>query len=259
MKKKAAGYCRVSTKEQVNKISLADQQKQIRNYCKECNLDFSQMYVEQSSGRTDDRTQFRKMLGDAAQQKFDVLVVADNDRFGRNAGDRIRIREMLIQDFVIELHSIADGILKLDATRMFQDTIKASVSQYYRDLQIEKSNSALSFKLSEKGERNIGRIFYGLMWAPDKKSALHHPEEYPKVRKVIELRIKKRWSYAAIAEHLNKKKIPYRKGKSWDGHKVSYICSINAKTYSQGRSSVSFQGREYDYTFPPLISKSELL
>ncbi len=76
---------------------------------------------------------------------------------------------------------------------------------------------------------------------------------------MIELRIKKRWSYAAIAEYLNKKKIPYRKGKSWDGHKVSYICSVNAKTYAQGRSSVSFQGRKYDYTFPPLISKSELL
>ena len=76
---------------------------------------------------------------------------------------------------------------------------------------------------------------------------------------MIELRIEKRWSYAAIAEYLNKKKIPYKQGKPWDWHKISYICSRDAKAYSQGHGSISFQGQKYVYTFPPLITKAELM
>jgi len=256
--KVAAGYCRVSTVEQVNKISLSDQVEQIKQYCEKHNFNLLNTYIEKGfSGSTEDRPEYRKMLIGAAQQEFSVLVVTDSDRFGRSVEDRHRIRKMFTRDFGIELHSIADGVFKDSATGKFQDTMKAGVSEYFRDLQVEKSASAISFKL-EKGERNIARTFYGLMWAPDKKSAIHHPEEYPNVRKVVQLRIKKKWSYAAIAEHLNKKKIQYKKGKSWDGHKISYICSVNAKTYSQGRSFVSFQGQKYEYTFPPLISKLEL-
>ena len=255
----AAGYCRVSTKGQVNKISLPDQKKQIKDYCKQFNFNLLTIYVEKGfSGSTDDRPEYRKMLRDAAQQKFSVLVVTDSDRFGRSVEDRLRIRSILVQDFNIELHSIADGVFKDSATGKFQDTIKASVSEYYRDLQIEKSTSAIRYKL-EKGERNIARTFYGLKWAPDKKSAIHHPIEYPNVIKVIELRIKKRWSYAAIAEHLNKKNIEYKKGNKWTWHKVGYICSRNAETYSKGQSIVTYEDQKYDYVFPPLISELELL
>ena len=257
-KQKAAGYCRVSTKEQINKISLPDQQKQIKNYCINCNFNLIKIYVEKGfSGSTEDRPEFRKMLIGAAQRDFSVLVVTDSDRFGRSVEDRLSIRKMFTRELGIELHSIADGVFKDSATGKFQDTIKAGVSEYYRDLQIEKSASALAYKLSDKGERNIGRIFYGLAWADDKKDAIHHPEEYPNVRKVVELRINKRWSYAIIANHLNKKKIPYR-GKPWNGHQISYICSQNAKIYSQGYSFITYKGKKYKYTFPPLISKSEL-
>lgn len=276
-KLKAGGYCRVSTKGQVDKISLADQKKQIEDYCKNRNLNLIQTYIEKGvSGRTCDRPEFRKMLSDAANKEFQILVVADNDRFGRNAIDRLRIRETLTKDFGIALHSVKDGVYKDDATGKFQDNIKASVSEYFRDLQVEKSASALSFKLSTRGERNIGHLLYGLTWADDKSAAIHHTVEYPDVRLIVELRLRQKWSYATIAGYLNgqftnrkgaslakkcKVKLPilYRRNKPWDRQKVSYICSLNAKKYCSGKSSVTFQGETFTYDFPPLISKLELL
>ena len=165
-KKVAVGYARVSTPGQTEHISLSDQQKQIHDYCRKSNFKLIKVYTEQGSGSTDERPEFRKMLGAAANKEFDILVVADNDRFGRSVEDRLRIRATLVRDFGINLHSVKDGVFADTSTGRFTDTIKSSVSEYYRDLQVEKSSSALTYKL-EQGERNLGTLLYGLAWGKD--------------------------------------------------------------------------------------------
>jgi site-specific DNA recombinase len=256
-KQKAVGYCRVSTIGQKDGLSLSDQQHQIKAYCKRNEFELSNIYVEQASGKTDERIEFRKMLGDAAGRKFEVLVVTDNDRFGRNVEDRLRIRATLTEDFDIELHSISDGIFKNTPTGRFTDTIKSSVSEYYRDLQIEKSASALSHKLIDKGERNLGLLLFGLTWADDKKSAIKHPTEYLLLRKVIDLRLNKKWSFQRIAQYMNQQGYSYR-GRKWTNNNVGYICSSKTEQYAQGKSSITFQNQTFEFSFPPLINKVEL-
>ena len=276
-KKRAAGYSRVSTQRQVEKLSLDDQKKQIKEYCTLNNLDLINVYTDEGiSGTTDKRAEFSKMLAAASNQEFSILIVSDNDRFGRNTEDRLRIRRMLVRDFGLELYSLKDGLFKDDATGRFQDTIKAGVSEYYRDLQVEKSASALRYKLKERKERNIGHLLYGLQWADDKKSAVHHHDEYPRLRLVIDLRLKLRWSYQKLAGFLNGTfqdsqglviakeckvdlSTTYRNGRTWDYHKVRYICSLNTKKYTSGVSSIKtkYADDKFEYFFPPLISESE--
>jgi len=257
---KAVGYCRVSTSEQASDgLSLLDQEHKIKEYCKQHNLELIQIFIERGvSGSTDNRPEFRQMLADAANSKFEILVCCDNDRFGRNVADRLRIREMLTQDFGVELHSLADGVFKNTPTGRFTDTIKSSVSEYYRDLQLEKSASALQYKLSQ-GQRNLGHLLYGLTWNEDKTAAIHDPEEYPLLKKIVELRIKKHWSYVQIADYLNKEGLLYRHGKPWDRFRVGYILSQNTERYSEGKGCITFASQKYHYTFPQLISSAECL
>ena len=256
-KQTAVGYCRVSSESQLSGLSLEDQEKQIMEYCKKHNLKLLKVFTEQASGKTDDRQQFRQVLTDAALQKFDILIVTDTDRFGRNLEDRIRLRRTLTEDFGIALHSVTTGILKDDATGIFQDNVKGAVSEYYLNLQLEKVVSALQYKLQDKGQRNIGHLLYGLKWSKDFKSAIHNQEEYNLLRQIIKLRLK-HWAYSKISESMNSKNYQYR-DKPWDVNKVGYICSRNLDKYLSGKTCITFQNQKYEYNFPPLISEKEYL
>ena len=250
----------------------------IRDYCARNGFEVVHIYVEKGlSGSTDDRLEFRKMLSDAARGKFYVLVVVDNSRFGRNIEDRIRIRETLVRDFGLKLHSIKDGIFKDDPTGRFQDNILVSTNQYQMEILKEKSMSALRYKLEEKGEMNLGQPLYGYEWSVDKKTYIPHRKECsgapeaPNVRLVVDLRIKLKATYTWIVDFLNGKvknakaeylakengvKLPtnYR-GRPWDRYKVSYI--LKNPKYYLCESSVRFAGVKYSFAFESLMAKRE--
>ncbi len=275
---RVAGYCRVSTPGQVDRISLDDQKKRIEEYCNNNGWHLVSMYVDEGiSGGTDNRTEFCRMLADAAQGKFNILVVVDNSRFGRNIEDRIRIRKTLVRDFGLKLYSLKEGEFKDDPTGRLQDNIIASTNEWQKDILKEKSMSALRYKLEEKGEMNLGQPLYGYEWGVDKKTYVPHRKEAsgapeaPNVRLVVDLRIKLKATYTWIADFLNGKvknakaeylaklnevKLPtnYR-GHLWDRYKVGYIFK-NPKYYLC-ESSVRFAGVKYSFVFEPLMAKYE--
>ena len=78
---RAALYGRVSTKDKGQEV--ANQVIQLREFCKTQGWTIVIEYEDHQSGGTADRPQFRKMMADASQRRFDVLVFWALDRFTR--------------------------------------------------------------------------------------------------------------------------------------------------------------------------------
>lgn len=85
-KKTAAGYIRVSSKDQVEGFSLDSQAELIRAYCDREGYALREIYAEEGvSGKTvTKRDAFRQMYQDGIAGRFDVLIVWHADRFTRD-------------------------------------------------------------------------------------------------------------------------------------------------------------------------------
>jgi site-specific DNA recombinase len=84
---KAVIYCRVSTKEQVENLSLETQEKACRRYCLQQSIEIVRVFIEEGkSAKTEHRTEFNKMLEYCRKNKRTIshVVVHSIDRFSRN-------------------------------------------------------------------------------------------------------------------------------------------------------------------------------
>jgi len=280
---RAGLYCRVSTKGQKKRgLSLPDQQNALTKRARENNHEVlpDRIWIEQKSGSTFDRPKWRECEQAMAAGKFDILYVEDISRIGRNRDEVLAVGKKITENYRIRVISLYEGELNLtttDGELMFG--LKTCINDANRKRTIEKSRSRLLAKLEVEGQRNIGRLLYGLRWAQDRKSAEWHPEEYPKVRLVIELRLELKWSYVRIADFLNGKicdrhgqqiavrnnvRIPttYRAEKPWDRNKVGYIFSNPRYYLGEGcvnyrRTDQNETPTEYTYSFPRLMKKAE--
>ncbi|MDV2503798.1 MAG: recombinase family protein [bacterium] len=108
---KAAGYVRVSSKEQTDNESLSTQRQSIKNFAKQHGWKLTDIYADEgiSGGSVKDRHALQQCLHDGQDGKFDVLVIPRLSRFGRNARELLNNHEEL-QKVGIQLHSISEGI-----------------------------------------------------------------------------------------------------------------------------------------------------
>lgn len=91
-------YCRVSTDSDVQLNSLDNQLEYYKNYIlSKKNWTFVDGYIEDgvSGVRVDKRTGFKKMIRDAKEHKFDLIITKEVSRFARDLEDSIHyIREL---------------------------------------------------------------------------------------------------------------------------------------------------------------------
>jgi len=248
---RAGILCRVSTRGQkTRKLSLPDQERALIKAIEYdgCELLDEHKWIGQESGSTCDRPVMNKVMQAIINAEIDILYVEDFSRIGRNKRELWEIVE-IIYGYGVRIKSLYEGEIDLnnpDSELMFG--IKSCIDDASRKKSIQKSGNRLQAKLEIEGHRNLGHLLYGLQWATDKKSAIHHSEEFSKVRVVIELRLSLKWSHVKIADFLSTKfndnkgtaiarkhqvALPtfYRKeNQPWDRYKVGYIFN-NPKYY----------------------------
>jgi site-specific DNA recombinase len=98
MTQRAVVYCRVSTKEQVNNLSLPVQQRACLEYCDRQGISIARVFMEEGeSAKTADRPELQALLTYCRQQRGSVqyLVVYTVDRLARNSYDHAVIRRHL--------------------------------------------------------------------------------------------------------------------------------------------------------------------
>lgn len=90
-------YCRVSTKEQADNLSLPVQEQRCREYCTAQGWEVLCVFKDAESAKTVDRTEFKRMLEFCAvnYKTIAALVFYDTTRFSRETADYHMVRAAL--------------------------------------------------------------------------------------------------------------------------------------------------------------------
>ncbi len=129
--KRVAAYCRVSTDNLDQANSLESQQRYFNEYIRRNPLwELHEIYVDEgvSGTGTKKRAAFNRMIEDAKDHKFDLILTKEISRFARNVLDSIGYTRQL-KAMGIGVIFMNDNINTLDADSELRLTIMSSIAQ----------------------------------------------------------------------------------------------------------------------------------
>ena len=133
-------YCRVSTRDQVENLSLATQEENCRSFCDREGIDVDRVFVEEGeSAKTADRTQLQEMLRycHRNRKQIDTVVVYAVNRFARNSADHHAIRAVLAK-MGIGLRSVTEPINNTPTGKLTEG-IFAAFAEYDNSVRAERT------------------------------------------------------------------------------------------------------------------------
>jgi len=180
--KTARGYKRLSD---VSDTSLQRQQRRIEQYAEENDLELEFVYDEgqKASGWDSNREQYQQMLADAEAGEFDVLVVADGSRLGRDKKERLRTF-LDLDDWDVEFHVPGRGYVDPDEPiDLLEEVFKATSDDDGKRSEIERLNEA-NQERREDGKWVSGEPF-GLQYDDEKDYLIADPDEFEVVMNLL--------------------------------------------------------------------------
>ncbi len=161
---RAAGYVRVSSKEQVEGESLSTQRQSIRDYVKQQGWELTRIYADEgiSGGSVKERHALLECLHDARIGMFNLLVIHRLSRFGRNARELLD-NEHELQNAGIQLRSIKEGIdfgNRYGKAMLGMFAVMAELERdIIREQMLENRIAKAKKGVPTSGEMPIGRTF----------------------------------------------------------------------------------------------------
>jgi len=132
-------YARVSTEEQTENFSIPAQMELLRSYCRSMNYTIYSEYIDAGySGTTQDRPELQRLLRDAEQGKFQVILVYRIDRFFRSVKDLLFIVDYL-DSIGVSFRSVTEPFDTMNPIGKFMLSLLGSIAQLERDTFIERS------------------------------------------------------------------------------------------------------------------------
>lgn len=205
--KRVAIYIRVSTQDQVTEgHSIPAQEKNGREYAERMGYKVVEVYADEGlSGKsTKHRVAYQRMVNDAREGKFDLVVIWRLNRLGRNALDILNVAEELIK-LNIELYSLSENFDISTSTGKFLLQLLSSFSELERNQVSENVLMAL-ISLVRDQQRYAGGRRLGYVSGLDddgRKQLIIEPEE----AKIIQLIFAKYLGgddFRIIADYLNR-------------------------------------------------------
>lgn len=182
-------YCRVSTKEQTQNLSLPTQRQACREYCSRNGLTVVEVFEDAGeSAKTTDRPEFKRLLEYCRKNKgrVGVLVVYNVTRFARNAHDHAIIRTLLHR-LGVSLRSVNEPIGDNSVGKLTENML-AAIAQFDNDVKSERTTAGMMAALERghwtwraplgyrRGDRRAGE-----------PSLMPDPDRAPLVRRAFEL------------------------------------------------------------------------
>lgn len=220
--KKAIGYVRVSTLEQVTEgISLDNQKAKIKAYCSLNDLDLVEIIEDAGkSGKSLNREGIATLLDMIRKKAVGAVIVYKLDRLSRKVIDTLTLIESF-EKADIAFHSLNEKIDTSTAMGRFFLNITASLAQMERDLISERTRDALQMKIAN--HERAGQIPFGWRLAEDGNALIPHEGEQEVITQVKRLH-SQGFSYRAICEALAK--AGHRpQGKCWHPKTIGSILS----------------------------------
>ncbi len=243
-------YCRVSSKEQTQNLSLQTQQEACLDHSRRLGLDAVEVFIEEGeSAKTINRTEFTRMLDycKANRGKVSAVLVYSVNRFARNQFDHYAIRAKL-HGWGIKLLSVTEPIDDSKEGRLMEGVL-ASLSQYDNDAKAERT--VVGMKTAAKSGRWIWVAPIGYL---NDKSApggmVHDPERAPLVRKGFELYASGRFTKEAVRRKLDANGLRSRGGRRIGPEVFSAL--LKNPLYG-GWIDVEAWGERIPGSFPPIV------
>lgn len=217
------GYCRVSTEEQAaNGVSLDAQEERIRAYCTAKELEFLDIIRDEGiSAKNLNRPGLQSILAKVTKRNrgFDGLIVCKLDRLTRSVGDLAYLNKLFEINKMV-LVSIQESVDTSTASGRLFHNIIACLSEWERGVISERTRDALRHKRSNGFL--AGGVPYGYRLRKDGKTLQEVPKELGTLKSIKRMR-SRHLSYRKIANLLNAKGIPTKKGKLWFGASVKSV------------------------------------
>jgi site-specific DNA recombinase len=158
-KLKAAGYVRVSGKGQIENESLPEQRELIQSYCKQHGHKLVNIYADEgiSGATTADRAGMLQCLEDARAGKFQVLIIRDTTRFGRDLLEILQ-NQRAFENAGVELVAVKEDIqntLYFQIKGMFAEQERKDIKQRMTAGRIHKARRGIP----TNGTLPFGRTF----------------------------------------------------------------------------------------------------
>ncbi len=180
---KAALYIRVSTDKQASEgSSLEVQEEKLHKYCSFQGWEVFKLYADRGiSGKNTERPQFQALMADAREKRFEVVVVAKLDRFGRSLRDLINSIWDL-NAIGIQFTSINDNINTTTPNGKLLFHILGAFAEFEREIIRERMMAGIA-KSRELG-RIIGRVPMG--YKVVNKTVCFDPEKAELVKSIFQ-------------------------------------------------------------------------
>lgn len=232
---RVACYSRVSTREQVEGLSLDVQKESMERFigCQPGWVLFRHYCDAGISGTTTDRPAFQRMLKDAEAHLFDVVLVHKLDRVSRTLYNLMTLVFEELEPLGVGFRSVSEAMVDTSTPvgRLMMQHL-GSMAEFEVNRIRERTREGKE-KAAELGHFNGGTRPYG--YQVENKKLVVIPEEAAVVRWCFEEYAKGKRGARSLCTELNRKGIPTRQGARWSPGTVSYLLSntvyIGSVTY----------------------------
>jgi DNA invertase Pin-like site-specific DNA recombinase len=153
VKVQAAIYARVSTINAGQDPTM--QTRELEEYCERRGWEVHDTYVDNGySGKKDSRPNLNRMMQDAHERRFDVIVVWRFDRFARSVSHLLRALETF-NSLGVQFVSLSEQVDTSTPTGKMVFTVLGAVAELERNLIVERVRAGLRHARS-KG-KHLGR------------------------------------------------------------------------------------------------------
>lgn len=185
---RAVIYCRVSTSEQTQNLSLATQDKACREYCARNGYAVDEVFIDAGeSAKTTDRPEFLRLLEHCrrGRGRLHAVIVYSLTRFSRNSTDHHAIVGLL-RGLGITLRSVTEPIDESPSGRLMEG-ILAAMAQFDNDTRSERVVAGMKAAV-ERG-RWVWPAPLGYRNADARRGAslVPDPDRAPAVREAFEV------------------------------------------------------------------------
>ena len=230
-------YARVSTLEIEQLNSLDNQITYFKDYIKSnSNWTYIDGYIDEGiSGSTvAKRKNFLKMINDAKEDKFDLIITKEVSRFSRNLSDSIKYTQILMQNDV-GVYFQTNGINTYDPNSEFILNMMGSVAQE----EVKRLSSRV--KWGHKEAIKKGRVLGSnniIGYTKNNATLVIEPNEADKIREIFKLYATGKYGFTKLALILYNRGIKNSKGNIYDKDTLKRIIeNPKYKGYYRGHTT----------------------
>jgi DNA invertase Pin-like site-specific DNA recombinase len=234
---RAVAYIRESTEEQGKGFSPSAQREAIRAFASGNDVEMVGEYCDFHSGwrKSECRPEFQRLMADAAESQFDVVLVFHTSRFARSQVEARQYKKLLRERLGIRVVSVTQpmGDDPSDPSSFLAESIHEMFDEYY--------SVSLSFwtrsGLKEKARQGYltGSLPWGYVRDPASKLAVPDPLKASLVRELFERYATGKESDRSLAAWLNARGVRTTRGREFGKDTVrEMLCNAAYAGYVSG-------------------------